>query len=111
MEKKDINKDVNGKESSKRFWARRFFTLGFWIFIILIVFWAVTLVMGVTFEFPKELLEMWVWMMGFASAVLVGTVLERPKQNIPPRRRGHKHRDEQCEREYDEDYSPFDNID
>ncbi len=70
-------KDINDKESMKRYWANRFFELGFWIVIF------VTLVWGATVFFkdkpivvPDALVEMWIWMMGFASIVILGTILE-----------------------------------
>ena len=76
------SQDVNGKESSKRLWAKRFFTLGFWIAIATFVIWAVThFFTEKELIIPKELMEMWIWMMGFASAIILGTVLEKPKND------------------------------
>jgi len=78
---KDV--DINGKISSKRYWAKRFFTLGFWLYIFFIVAWIVVkFFLKEEFEIPQALVDMWTWMMGFASAVVLGTVLEKPKNNI-----------------------------
>ena len=75
----NLNKDINGKESSKRYWAKRFFTLGYWIFIALFGLWFITkYIIKLPFEIPEALIDMWTWMMGFASAVVLGTVFERP---------------------------------
>lgn len=75
----EINKDINGKESSKRYWAKKFFTLGFWLAVVLFVFWGVSIFVQIEFEVPDALVEVWKWMMGFASFVILGTVFEKPK--------------------------------
>lgn len=80
---KEIDKDVNGKISSKRYWAKRFFTLGYWSAIGLFVTWGLVSLFGKEMiTVPAELLEIWKWMMGFASAVILGTVFEKPKTPI-----------------------------
>ena len=71
--------DINGKESSKRLWAKRFFTLGFWLVIAMFVIWAIVSVFfDKDFQIPSQLIEVWKWLMGFASAVILGTVFEKP---------------------------------
>ena len=74
-----VTQDVNGKESSKRFWAKRFFLIGQWFFIVTFFVWSLTIVFGFDFELPQPLIDMWIWMMGFASAVILGTIFEKPK--------------------------------
>ena len=75
-----VTKDVNGKESSKRYWAKRFFTLGFWLYLFFIVAWIVTtFFFKEEFNIPEAIVDMWTWMMGFASAVVLGTIFEKPK--------------------------------
>lgn len=77
---KELSKDVNGKDSSKRYWAKVFFTLGFWVFIFFIILWIITkFFLNIEFKIPEEFIDMWTWMMGFASAVVLGTVFEKPK--------------------------------
>jgi hypothetical protein len=77
---KQIDTDVNGKISSKRYWAKRFFTLGYWSAIGLFVTWVIMTIIGKEMiTVPEELVEIWKWMMGFASAVILGTVFEKPK--------------------------------
>jgi hypothetical protein len=77
----ELDKDINGKISSKRYWAKRFFTLGFWLAVGLFVFWGIAFIFyDKDFEIPDALIEIWKWMMGFASAVILGTVFEKPKQ-------------------------------
>lgn len=75
------SQDVNGKESSKRYWAKRFFTLGYWIAIATFLIWVVShFFTDKELIIPSALIEMWTWMMGFASAIIIGTVFEKPKQ-------------------------------
>ncbi len=69
--------DINDKESMKRYWANKLLNLGYWIVVF------VTLVWGATAFFreeaivvPDALIKMWTWMMGFASIVILGTILE-----------------------------------
>jgi len=77
-----LTQDVNGKESSKRYWAKRFFILGFWIAVGTFVMWVIThFFTDKDLVIPGELMEMWTWMMGFASAIIIGTVLEKSKNN------------------------------
>lgn len=77
-----LTHDINGKKSAKRYWAKRFFTLGYWVFIIAFIMWIIThFFTDKELVLPEELLEMWAWMMGFGSLILVGTVLERPIKN------------------------------
>lgn len=72
------NNDINGKESSKRFWANRFFTLGFYMAIGMFLFWMYShLFVEKDFHIPMELIEIWKWLMGFASVVIIGTVFEK----------------------------------
>jgi len=76
-----IHKDINGKESSKRYWAKRFFTLGFWLAIFTYLVWGYSHVfLDKDLIIPDTLFQMWQWMMGFASAIIIGTVFEKPKQ-------------------------------
>lgn len=76
----NITQDINGKESSKRYWAKRFFTLGFWLALGMFVFWAVTYIfVDKDFQIPSELIDVWKWLMGFGSTVILGTLLERKK--------------------------------
>ena len=73
-----VTQDINGKESSKRYWAKRFFTLGFYLAIFLFLFWAVAFVaFDKDFKVPDELIEILKWLMGFASAVILGTLFEQ----------------------------------
>ena len=69
--------DVNGKESSKRYWARRFFTFGFWAAIIIFVIWVISFIFDKELTIPDQLIEIWKWLMGFGSAILIGTAFER----------------------------------
>ena len=70
--------DINGKESSKRYWANRFFNLGFFLAIGMFVFWGIShAFINKDFIIPSELIEIWKWLMGFASAVMAGTLFER----------------------------------
>jgi len=72
-----VTQDINGKESFKRKWAQKFFILGYWIAIFFTVVWGiVSLFMEKELTFPQALLEMWIWMMGFASVITLGTTLE-----------------------------------
>ena len=76
-----IQQDVNGKESSKRYWAKRFFILGMIIAIATFLIWIIThFFTEKELIIPPELMDMWTWMMGFASAIIIGTVFEKPKQ-------------------------------
>lgn len=80
---KEIDKDVNGKVSSKRFWAKRFFTLGYYLAIVMFVMWGIGYIfINKEFVVPDALIEIWIWMMGFAAAVILGTVFERPEPRI-----------------------------
>ena len=73
-----LSQDINGKESSKRYWAKRFFTLGFWLVIAMFLFWGIAYIfVEKEFQIPSELIDIWKWMMGFGSAVILGTVFER----------------------------------
>jgi len=73
--------DVNGKASSKRYWAARFFELGFWLAIATFVVWAVThFFTEKELVIPDQLMEMWTWMMTFASAIILGTIFEKPSK-------------------------------
>lgn len=73
-----VHHDINGKESSKRYWARKFFTLGFWIVVITFSMWLIThFFMEKILVIPDQLMEMWQFMMGFASAIIIGTVFEK----------------------------------
>lgn len=96
--KADITKDINGKESSKRLWANRFFIIGVIAFIISFAFWFISLIKpSIVFSMPGEIVEMWAWLMGFGSAVILGTVFEKPKarwsDNNPKWRDTHNHYD------------------
>jgi len=73
-----VHEDINGKVSAKRKWAGRFFTLGYWTFIFCVLLWAASLVLKETIEFdvPAAIVDMWKWMMGFGSIVILGTVAE-----------------------------------
>lgn len=78
-----VTKDVNGKESSKRYWAKKFFTLGFWLAIGMFAMWGIGyFFIDKEFTIPEALVEIWTWMMGFAAAVILGTVFERPDPRI-----------------------------
>ena len=53
----------------------------FWLAIGLFVFWGVAFIFyDKDFVIPDALIEIWKWMMGFASAVILGTVFEKPKE-------------------------------
>ena len=69
--------DINDKESMKRYWANKFFTLGYWILIFVTLVWGATaLFTDNAIIVPDALIKMWTWMMGFASIVILGTILE-----------------------------------
>lgn len=80
-----LNKDINGKESSKRYWAKRFFELGFWLAILTYAMWGLShLFLDKDLIIPDILFQMWQWMMGFASAIIIGTAFEKPKDKPNP---------------------------
>lgn len=69
--------DINGKVSMKRYWANKFFTLGYWIVIFVTLIWGITVFFrDEAIIVPDTLIKMWTWMMGFASVVVLGTILE-----------------------------------
>ncbi len=72
--------DINGKESSKRMWASRFLSLGFFMVIFFMIIWGVLVVFtDKKIALPDKLMEMWIWLMGFGTSILLGTIFEKPK--------------------------------
>ncbi len=74
------SKDINGKESSKRLWAKRLLTLGILLAIFFILMWAIAFLF---FEkeiiFPTFLRDIWLGIMGAGTSVIIGTVFEKTK--------------------------------
>lgn len=76
-------KDINNKDSMKRYWSNKFFELGYWMVIVFSVLWIFTEIWRTlkAEEFtaivvPETIANMWKWMMGFGSIVILGTILE-----------------------------------
>lgn len=71
------HKDINDKESSKRYWASKCLHLGWYSFIFFVGLWAIGfLFIDKDFKLPSEFIDLWKWLMGFGSTLLLGTVLE-----------------------------------
>jgi hypothetical protein len=74
-------KDVNGKDSQKRFWAGRFMWLAFYLAIFYALIWGVaTIFYDVNVDFPTFLRDMWFGIAGLGTTKLVTTVFEKPKK-------------------------------
>ena len=76
-----VHKDINGKESSKRLWARRLLTLGYLLAIFFVLMWTIAFFF---FEkeivFPTFLRDIWLGLMASGTGVIFGTVFEKPKK-------------------------------
>ena len=73
--------DINGKTSSKRYWANRCLTLGYFMAIFFVIIWGYGfLFIDKEFILPSSLIELWKWLMGFGSAIILGTVFEKPNK-------------------------------
>ena len=75
-----VRQDINGKDSSKRMWANRFLSLGFFMVIFFVAVWGVLIIFtDKVIDFPDKLMEMWIYLMGFGTSILLGTLFEKPK--------------------------------
>ena len=93
-----INKDINGKESSKRLWATRLLTLGFLLAIFFVLVWTIAL-----FFFDKEitirsaLVQIWSVLMAAGTGTILGTAFETPKPECKEDRFEHGYRRHQSQ--------------
>lgn len=72
-----VSKDINGKESSKRLWAKRFLSLGFVIAILFFLIWIIAFFKEV--DMPEFPLDIWLGIMSFGSGLGISTVFETKK--------------------------------